>query len=420
MSGWTARGLALEVLAIGLGSWIVFHNLRAHVAERYTIPSRSMEPTLHGDPHDGDRVLVDKTAFWSSPLWSWHRRPLNRHDLVVLRNRHQRDGAHLVKRFIAQGPAELALREGDLFVREGEQRTLERDVKHPLEQAGYRQTAFVVDPAARAAESGELLGQDAVEGDALVLAARPRDALVAQLSPQAQAARRAQRPPTQQLAGFLRTGAAIDTAFLDATGELLAIRRGEVRDVGLELELALDAGVESLLLVFEAVEVYHALEYSAAGRLRCSVMGAPARDELVVPSLPLGRTLQLAYGYLDGRLFVIADGVLIAWFEHTVEFRSPRELQPGETFARPEANLLHLGVAGTGRVRIARVRGFHDVHWQPRSESFRLEPGELFVLGENSYDSSDSRDHPGDPFRIEDLVGRPIGVLAPGSRRRWL
>lgn len=416
-----SRGsLALDFLAVAACGWLVFHLLRTHVGEHYAIPSKSMEPTLHGAADGGDRVLVDKTAFWRTALWSWHRRALARYDLVVLRNRHQAGGPQLVKRFVAAGPAEIALREGDLFVKDGAARSLERDVKHPVEHAALRQTAFVVDPAARAADGGELRGFDRIDGDALVLDARQREDLVVQLLPAAQAERRARKPAVQQLDGWLGTAAAIDTSFLSSRGERLAARRGDPKDVGLELDLELEGGIESLLFVLEAAEVYHAIEYSAAGRLRRSVMGAPVGEELVVPPLPIARAMHLTAGYLDGRFFVLLDGSLVAWFEHAIEMRSPRELQPGEPFTRPEANLLHIGVAGAGRMRVHRVLAFHDVHWQPRVETWRIEPGEVFVLGENSFDSADSRDHADDPFRIDDLVGRPIAILAPRGRRAWL
>ena len=100
-SGGLRRRL-LDLALIGAFGWMVFHWLRAEVVERYAVPSRSMEPTLHGSPSDGDVVLVDKTAFWSV-----RARPLRRFDLVVVRNRHEPAGSHLVKRFVVEGPAEI-------------------------------------------------------------------------------------------------------------------------------------------------------------------------------------------------------------------------------------------------------------------------------------------------------------------------
>jgi hypothetical protein len=143
----------------------------------------------------------------------------------------------------------------------------------------------------------------------------------------------------------------------------------------------------------------------------------PAR---AVAPLPVGTDLRLAFGSLDGRLFLTAGGEVIACFEHDVPFQSPRELLPGERWERPRVNVLHVAATGSGELRVHRLRAFHDIHYQPRSETWRLEPGEIFVLGDNSFDSADSRDHAREPFRMEDLVGRPVAVMAPGARRRWL
>ena len=80
---------------------------------------------------------------------------------------------------------------------------------------------------------------------------------------------------------------------------------------------------------------------------------------------------------------------------------------------------------GAARVVPAISNQVAALHYTLENETawpgvIRLEPGEIFVLGDNSYDSSDSRDFASDPFRIEDLVGRPLAVLAPRARMRWL
>jgi hypothetical protein len=45
-------------------------------------------------------------------------------------------------------------------------------------------------------------------------------------------------------------------------------------------------------------------------------------------------------------------------------------------------------------------------------------PGHWFLLGDNSFDSRDSRHF--DAVASASFVGRPLAVLAPASQRRWL
>ena len=54
-------GEAVPVLVVAC---LVFLLIRTNLIERYHIPSKSMEPTLHGDRKRGDWVLVNKTAYW--------------------------------------------------------------------------------------------------------------------------------------------------------------------------------------------------------------------------------------------------------------------------------------------------------------------------------------------------------------------
>ncbi|MFO1054075.1 MAG: S26 family signal peptidase [Planctomycetota bacterium] len=416
MTARPAWHLLRDLIPAAVGAWMVFHVLRTQVAERYAVPSRSMEPTLHGSPRDGDVVLVDKTAFWSI-----RESKLRRFDLVVVRNRHQPGGSHLVKRFVAEGPAEVAVREGDLFVREGDARTPTRVVRDPLEHEDLWQTSFRLrDPKPGDAALAILHGADRVEDGAVQVAAQTREELFAQLTPDAQNARLSAAEPDRWLRGCVATAKAIDTGFLDADGERLADGRADVRDVGVEIDCACAAGVESLVVVLEVVEIYHAIEYATDGHIRVTTRGAPTGAEVQAPRLEPGTWHRIRVGCLDGRLFLVADGRLLLWVEHEVPFRSPRDLVPLEDRPRPPANAIHIAATGRGAMAVREITGFHDVHWQPRSETYRLEPGEIFVLGDNSYDSSDSRDFASDPFRIEDLVGRPLAVLAPRARMRWL
>ena len=69
---------------------LVFQTLRHEVAERYIVPSGSMQPTLYGKPQGGDIVLVDRLA---------HADTLRRYDLGVFAPANQ--GEHFVKRVVS-------------------------------------------------------------------------------------------------------------------------------------------------------------------------------------------------------------------------------------------------------------------------------------------------------------------------------
>ncbi len=403
-----------DAVPIAIVAWLVFHGVRTALLERYLVPSTSMEPTLHGDAFDGDVVLVDKTAFW--PSRSAGPAPF---EIVVLRNRWDPGGNHLVKRFIASGPATLWIDAGDLFVREpGEAPEGVRVVKRPGEHPDLRQTAFVVEPSSGDAGLDRLRaapGLWSVEDGVIRLEARdPAELIRAQSEALVQ--------PTG-LPGHLGTARAIDASFLDAQGVRLPGGGVDVRDVGLAVDVEIGAGTTSLHLVVEQLGVRRALEYAAEGGIRLRVDGEQAGPVHSAPPLPRGAA-SIAFGYLDGHLFVTVGPELVAWLPVEVPWSAPRDLVLPDSLPRPPANLLHIAVSGAP-LAIHRIEGFHDVHYlgeqgSSRRDGFELEPGDLFVLGDNSGDSSDSRERGRDPLRREDLVGRPMAVLAPWSRRRWL
>jgi signal peptidase I len=100
----TLQGMAIYdagILLCIVGA-IVFVRLQVFTA--YHIPTRSMEPTLHGDRRDGDRILVNRLA--SSP---------DRFDITVF------DGwgserKNYVKRCVGLPNETLRLREGDVYI----------------------------------------------------------------------------------------------------------------------------------------------------------------------------------------------------------------------------------------------------------------------------------------------------------------
>ncbi len=108
--------------------------VRWAVVEPYRIPSGSMEPTLHGDPHflKGDRVFVNKwhygvrVPFQNARLWQGS--PPERFDIVVFKSveDHPTHGT-LVKRIVGMPGEQVLIREGRLLV-DGETLVLPPDM----------------------------------------------------------------------------------------------------------------------------------------------------------------------------------------------------------------------------------------------------------------------------------------------------
>ncbi len=411
-----AKRLLWGVLPTVFWACLCFQLIRLHLLERYLVASGSMEPTLHGDPLDGDRVLVDKTAFWSQDPEAF--------DLVVLRSQEPGEN-HLVKRFIAQGPCRISLREGDVFIsRAGPMDPL---VKDPRQRRDMRVSAFEFVAGLSPSLAPQWLHPApqvwALEPDGLRLQASADPE--AALRPAAQRQRRARRPPDDFLPGFLSLAQSVDTSFLNLQGKRLSSASSYPRDIGMELHLVLEADCEELFLVLEHRGRYYQLAYETAGEGRLSL---PSGEELLFKGPPLrkGSDEFLSFGYLDGHFFLeIAAGNLPLHHEHPLpsEF-DPSDLgMPGEAHL---ANLMHIGSRGGGLL-IRGMRVFHDVYYQPSPDRvFELAPGEIFLLGDNSLQSSDSRSlvstsaKQGYHFRRQDLIGRPIAVIGPWAAMRWL
>src|SRR5262245_38880877 len=93
----------LESLAIAVVMALV---LKFFLIEAYKIPTGSMQPTIMGDEHTNDRVLVNKIVYFL-------RRP-ERFEVIVFRNPlNQRQ--NYIKRLIAFGGETLTIRNGDQF-----------------------------------------------------------------------------------------------------------------------------------------------------------------------------------------------------------------------------------------------------------------------------------------------------------------
>lgn len=305
----------------------------------------------------------------------------------------------------------------------GEVGAFVRIQKHPLEHQDMRMTFFAypavsstATPPLDAEDPSQYLSFGAAEPGTIALpvgAAEPAQLL---LPYERERQRRAsgggprgwQAPPSA-----LRTTTPIDVSFLNAEGRRIAVGRGFDRDVGIEVTLALDDSLTGVCFALELRERMSDLAYTRDGR--CTYHGAAGGAlERRGPALT-GERVEFTFGHLDGRVFFAVGGQLVVLAESP-----PATDEPDDW---PE-NVLHFGVAGTaGDARVASVRLFHDVFYRPDAVAFaepryRVEPDRMFLLGDNSSYSVDSRRR--GSFPVSGLAGRPLAVIGPLHRVRWL
>lgn len=404
---WISR--SLEVVVVLMVGFLVCHLIRLHLCERYRIPSPSMEPTLHGDPHAGDLVLVNKTSWWNSTPAPF--------DLVVFRSTVVGEH-HVVKRVAAVGNCDIRLARGDLWV-SNQAGELERVHKDPVAHRDLRIDLFrhggggpcqqTLEEFVHLPPGGSSVGED---GRIDLGPARPA---IAQVFTDLQPNRR--RPPDSGMVtfipGFMATHKGLDDSFLGAAGQRRWEARNYYADVGLEMELEALPGVEALVFVHEYRDHDLAVVWERSGDLRLVVDGVVGK---VSANHPLAtKPMRLSFGYLDGRLFLTRDGeVVLLMAAPMPEHRKARR-----------TNGLQFGVCGSGGVSIRRFSVFRDLAAVPVGGAFGGADGtyhvpdrHMFLLGDNGHDSSDSRTTMG-MVSLDRLIGRPMAILSPSSRARY-
>ena len=204
----------------------------------------------------------------------------------------------------------------------------------------------------------------------------------------------------------------VDCTYLDPDG----VRHGEdyadFPDVGIEIDLGPGQPPAALLFALEFHDHDYGLLWRRDGTLELLIEGQPTGGRTVAALPDDGG--RLTFGYLDSRLFLLLQDEIL--------YHAPVEMlyvaQP-----RPLTRL-HLGVAG-GELRIDRIEVFHDMHISSTdrifggTDGYNVPEGSMFLLGDNTYQSSDSRSTLGTVPRSR-LVGRPVVILAPTSRARAL
>ena len=170
----------------------------------------------------------------------------------------------------------------------------------------------------------------------------------------------------------------------------------------------------------------------AAGRVELWRNGTTVAEHVLPADLLASRRsasapVRVEYGFLDARFFFAVDSRAdMLWcIDRKPEWMTT---DPGSTpWAQPRTRL-YVGANASGPVAVPRLAVFRDVHWfrlpalgldpSRKNASKLVPPGHLYLLGDNSFDSKDSRMFGAVPVR--NFAGRPRMVLGPWPRLGWL
>lgn len=410
--------LLREAAVVALLSGLTFQALRHFVADRYVVPSGSMQPVLYGAEHGGDVVLVDKTASAAN---------LRRFDLAVFRR--QQNDEDLVKRVVSLGDEWVEVRDGDLFVGPAQER-LERVQKHPLESRDLR-VPWLAWPSPPGQSADVLLtAGESNPGRLLVPTFATEDDARRSCTVDSRVAHSARdRDGRASSRDWLQTRP-IDGSYVDRCGE----RRTEgsdlrVDDFGADFEVEL-RGVRALLLGVDLRPDSWAIRWEpATGALQLWRNGETVeRRDDARSALPLDRAVRtrVEFGRLDGAFFVAVGGddQTLWWVGQR---RGWQAVDEGPVRLQLPQNGLRLAAVGGAGCAIQRLTVFRDLHWfrpplevgAPQATPARhVPPGTVWLLGDNSVDSRDSRMF--GPMPKASFVGRPVAVLGPWPFQRLL
>lgn len=394
--------------------------LRRFVADRYLVPSDSMQPVLYGDPEHGDVVLVDKTVAAAS------RR---RGDLVVVEHP-DKPGHQLVKRIAACGDdlehCWIDIHNGDVWLGPNQQQ-MQREVKDPIDARArfvrWAEVPGTVDAAA-------MLAIDCpASRDAWLLApmASVLDEARSVFRPRAREARRRDPHASRLPAGCIGTARSVDCSYLDADGRRSATGREiAVIDCSMAFELrgVVDAAADAtacadaVLCTIETGDATTTFAWRPATGALLLWRDGDDVEAAELPPVPVGAAT-VEFGHLDGRVYFVVDGRRDALF--TAARATERTLAKTATY-------LYLAIVGERRGAIGAIRVCHDVYaWrdpiitapgQPPEWPKLVPRGAWFLLGDNAFDSRDSRQL--GPLPMSSFLGVPRLVVGPWSRRRWL
>jgi len=390
------------------------------VADVYRIQSGSMRPTIFGGAApNGGEALTDRVL-----VRYGNTDDLRRFDLVVLRPRGSSESsAPVVKRVVGLPGETIQVVDGDLLI---DGRRLDRDARRPEPVVVFDDRSLDVEDFFLFKADGPWR-REGPRGDEWFL-----DAAAI---------------PRRRSDGMMLYSPDLNDDFMDPLGGRVAGLR-QVNDAILECEFALvdhapspgDGATLRFLLVEEGdtfevdlapdprrteEEGADAYVVNLLHRNVRSLLEADPRDrERLFASqrvaIEVGKWYRLHFANVDNRLTVELPelGVVL---RHSYESNEPF---PGEPSAGDRSRGHRVGLGGDGgRARFRSIRVLRDLFYTAVGEHgvgepLSLGPDQVFVLGDCSADSEDSR-HFG-PVGLSELVGRPVAIVWPPSRWKRL
>lgn len=360
-----------------------------------------MAPTLIGAETAGDRVLVDRVAPW---LREWRR-----YDVVAAR--HPLDPVReLVKRIVGLPGESIRIAEGDLFLGgRRERKSLEEiaRVRVPMFRSDRRGLEGEFDIDRRRVELGP--------NGSFTLTAN--GALGAHVEGQDDSAIAAPRVATD---GW--------------EGDDGRVHRGDNAVTDLQVEVRVTPASERAALVVEFWDGAQRYVAIVGGRSsgapqaslhRTRVPGAASELEMAATSAPLdswaaGEEHMVLFTNFDCRLRLSVDGREVLAPQDYDEHRAWVAREGGP--AIPKLRGVTFDARG-GDLAIASLAIYRDLHFLSKGrhgvrDPFQLGPSQLFLLGDQSADSEDSRSFGG--VDRAQCVGLVRAIVYPFSRLRRL
>ena len=367
--------------------------IRTFVGDIYRISSSSMAPVC----------LVDEFVFVLHD-----RSAPQRHDLVVVRH----GGEVLVKRAIGVGGAlgeSVRIDKGDLRVNGDKLGPLEpRPPMVPL----FDDQVLKIEDHFRSSELWKRDTDSPTESAPFVLDAR--------------------EVPFGANAGLLGYVRSLHDGWLMPGGEVI---EGiyDVADVAVEAEVVIrqSGGRLRAVLLEERDTFEFIVDFQEGGLCRVTLVRDGMSDDtgvLAEAEVPfeVGVPVQLRFVNRDDHLtgyWRLGGGTLGEWSEADVAIRASYErnaIERNPTRSPSAFERVQFGAEGC-ELELRRLRILRDQHWTAQGSHgvdrpVELQPGELFILGDNSHASRDGRHFGALPG--EQVMGRPLMVVWPPSRAR--
>lgn len=389
--------------------------IRFFVVEGYTVPTDSMEPLLHGDKEEGDKVAVFKLYYslfdperFDVVVFSLDR------DLVGEQERLIDDGekVNVVKRVVGLPGEKIGIRDGDIWVGRNEPKLLRKNLDQILAMLipVYRSDcgrSFFNEWNGFTIENGKRKAVDATRSGCLGI---EENVLVCNAS----------LPGTRGHDVCLSFGTTeITDIYLDDQNEPQGGAFTGIRDLCLSLDCEIASPGKGALVgsLLEGVDLFrfelNTRQAGGGGRLIHEVRNTEVKSLPLstFPGFETGERVRIRFMNVDNQVLLLVDGEVIGRFEYECN-SDPGEIGNNPSFgARGVEALFH-------RVEIDR-----DIHYLSRGAHggagpFSVPENSFFFLGDNSSESTDSRHYGAVPG--EEIIGKPFLIFSPLPRFRFL